>query len=648
MGNYKTKINNLIKYSYNTFNNDNPEDVQNNARKAIEAFCKIIIISFYGQERGNKIIFSQDNKWNRQLKVTQNQQKRKQEFVLSMLLKVVLKTHYPNNEISKSKKIDLSRTIELIIFKGNSSSHESSPIIMDNDDTIITQKLLAKLLRWLFLDFLKIEIPDKLILYIGKYDIFLSYRHTDIEWVRLLETNLKSQGYTIFRDEYHLIAGEKTKEVLSNAIEKSKCGIIIYPSKDDSNWIKNEIELMKERQRKDSNFKIIPIVIDSTKHILDKDIIYIDFTKKSYIESFNKLICAIKGTPPLKNCIKNKIQLPKKKIALEDPIGSIPINSPFYITRYSNKKAIQNLEGRYTLIRIKAPSQYGKTSLLNRLTNQSEKNKYFVVYFNFEEFDKFLLKNLEELLTFICDMIAYELNITIDLNPKIAKLLTPKTITTKKMAKILSKIPTSLVIAIDEADRLFEYKDVSDEFFSLLRAWYENGKSDPLWEKLKIILSHSTEPLLGISNINQSPFHNVGVGIEIQPFNKREIDTLAKRYNIFLNKNELNDIKEFLGGHPYLTQQTLYTMTMENKSLSDIIKESNHRNSIFKKHMQHYLLKVKDNPKLIAVLKDIIQNKRTIDDKSCYILEATGLIRDFNGKFQFSCKLYHDFFNRKL
>jgi len=649
MGNKKIKINNLIKYSYNTFNNDNPEDVQSNARKVAEAFCKLIILSFYGEERGNNIIFSQDREWNKRLKVGKFRQINKQELPASILLKVVIYTDYINNEISSEKKIDLKRALELIVFKGNSSAHESSPIIMDSDDVIITQKILTKILRWLFLDFLKTEIPDELIAYIGKYDIFLSYHHTDIEWINLLEENLKAQEYTIFRNEYNITSGGKTKQVLQNAIDKSKCGIIIYPSsKDNAKWVKDEIEWMREKQKRDSDFKIIPIAINSQNSIENIDISYIDFTEKNYTEAFNELICAIKGIPALKNHIKNKIKTPKKELNLEEPVGSIPVNSSFYIKRYSNKKAMYNLKGKYTLIRIKAPSQYGKTSLLKRLIHTSKENNYLVVYFNFGELDKFLLRNLEKLLTFMCNIISYELNTPIYLNPKIAKLLTPKTKTTKKIEKILSKLPAPLVIAIDEADKLFEYKDVSDEFFSLLRAWHENSKSDPLWEKLKIILSHSTEPLLGISNINQSPFHNVGVGIEIQPFNKKEIDTLAKKYNIFLKDDELNIIKEFLGGHPYLTQQTFFTMAMENKSLSNIIQESDNRNSIFKKHMQHYLLLVRDNPKLIKVLKDIIQNKKTTDDKSCYILEATGLIRDLNNRFQFSCKLYKDFFTRRL
>ena len=51
MGNYQIKLNSLIKYSIKTFQNRNVEDVQTNARKSIEAFCKVMIFYYYGDKR---------------------------------------------------------------------------------------------------------------------------------------------------------------------------------------------------------------------------------------------------------------------------------------------------------------------------------------------------------------------------------------------------------------------------------------------------------------------------------------------------------------------------------------------------------------------------------------------------------------------
>ena len=586
MGKTAQDIDNLIQHTIHTFRSINPDNIQINAEKVIESFNKII--------------------HNRQ-------------------------------GISNNKKIELQHTFNFLLLKKN---HRD-----------VIYNILIDQLNWLFLEFLKIEIPDELVVYIGKYDIFLSYRHTDIEWVKILELNLKAQGYRIFRDEYQMIAGEEIRQRLYEAIEKSKYGVVIYPQNDDSKWIKEEIAWMRERQSRDASFKIIPIVMHTSEHLPDENILYIDFTHKDYERAFNELICAIKAVPPLKNHIKERLKFPQKIVAplsLEPPTGTVPLDSHYYIQRKVDRRCYDILNSKYTLIRIKAPSQYGKTSLLTRLIAQAKEENYGIVYFNFQEFDKSLLENLNQLLEFICDMIAFELDIEVVLNPRIAKRLTPKTKATKKIQKILSKLNRPLVLAIDEADRLFSYDDISDEFFSLIRAWHEYAKSDPLWENLKIILAHSTEPLLGIKNINQSPFHNVGLGVELKPFNSDEIGALAQRHHISLSHQELESFITFLGGHPCLSRKVLYAIATENKTLTTIIEEAYSFNSIFKKHMQRYLLLIKENPKLISVLQEILHNKSNIDEKQCYILEATGLIKDTMGSIEFSCQLYHEFFQKRL
>jgi len=44
----------------------------------------------------------------------------------------------------------------------------------------------------------------------------------------------------------------------------------------------------------------------------------------------------------------------------------------------------------------------------------------------------------------------------------------------------------------------------------------------------------------------------------------------------------------------------------------------------------------------------ILQGERCKDDSSCYILEATGLIKDTLNKPEFSCELYREFFSKNI
>jgi hypothetical protein len=314
----KDKEKNLIKYSICTFQNSKAEEVQLNARKATEAFCKVIILTQYGEKRGQDIIYSQDEAFNRSFKISKKQNQQCFEYVLGMLIKIILKyevmntcyqKNYRGTELSKvlkAKREFLKRNLELLVFYGNSAAHESSPIQITRNSIKITQSILSELLVWLYQDYLKVEIADELAPYIAEYDIFISYRHTDKEWMKVLIQNLEIQGYKLFVDTFQIIGGEKIDQCLRAAIEKSNCAVIVYPKGDASEWLKNEFRWMKEKQERDSSFKIIPVLTEESEAVLDENIAYIDFKNKTYLGAFNELVCAVKGVSPFKNHLNNK------------------------------------------------------------------------------------------------------------------------------------------------------------------------------------------------------------------------------------------------------------------------------------------------------------------------------------------------------
>lgn len=333
------KKDNLIQYSIRTFQNSNLGDVQANGRKASEAFCKLMIIHSFGEDRGRKIIYSQDIEYNRKFQVSRGQKERKQEFVLSMLIKIIIqksdmiekcyKSKYTNEKLEKvtiGYKEYLKRYFDVLIFNGNASSHESNYVLLNQDDVIIVQKILSKLLYWLFTEFLEEQIPDKLLPYLAKYDIFLSYRDSNRDWIKSLKKNLEQQGYNIFIDNYAMIAGENFTHRLQYAIKNSKSAIIVISKESSmSEWMVKEYEWMKERKLDDSSFKIIPIFIDKFMSPPEEHVHCIDFTKKSYIESFYDLLCSLEGKAPKSKIEMNEetILIPVKKELSEDLTSSL-------------------------------------------------------------------------------------------------------------------------------------------------------------------------------------------------------------------------------------------------------------------------------------------------------------------------------------
>ena len=49
------------------------------------------------------------------------------------------------------------------------------------------------------------------------------------------------------------------------------------------------------------------------------------------------------------------------------------------------------------------------------------------------------------------------------------------------------------MLALDEVDAVFPYPDIADNFFALLRAWYEEAKTNEVWQNLRLVLVHSTD-----------------------------------------------------------------------------------------------------------------------------------------------------------
>lgn len=491
-----------------------------------------------------------------------------------------------------------------------------------------------------------------------KIFISTSHQNPDMRIAKDFETKLKALGHKVFLAESDINVGEDWLDRLDIELEECDYFLLLLSKNSlESDMVLYEVEKVK-KFKKATIFPIrvyLPFNYNVNYDLLKQmnKINQLEWQEEKdtqgIVHRISQLILENEIPEEIKEePILTSTDIPIPNAPLEQPTGTIPFNSRYYIERNDDKRCYINLLANYSLIRIKAPRQYGKTSLLARLILKAKKQSYHVVSFNFQEFDTSLLCNLEALLEHIYETISDELDIEVKINKKILKRVTPKIKATKYMQKILKQLDKPLVLAIDEADRLFDYSDVSDDFFGLIRAWHEKSKVDSDWEKFKILLSHSTEPLLGIININQSPFHNVGLGVELKPFTKDELVDLALRHSLILDDAELIKFMNFIGGHPFLSRKVFFTMIDEKRSLHQIISNVHGNDSIFRDHMRRYLWILKDNPKLKELLKDIAKGESCDDDSSCYILEATGLIKDVLNKPRFSCELYEEFFSKNL
>ena len=177
------------------------------------------------------------------------------------------------------------------------------------------------------------------------------------------------------------------------------------------------------------------------------------------------------------------------------PNGAVPLGSPFYLERKPVEAQIkQEIRKPGTLIRIKAPREMGKTSLLLRILEFAKTQNYQTVSLNLDQVDRVILNDLNQFLRWLCANIARQLHLKPRLDEYWDQDLGSKISCTSYFEEYLLKfVQNPLVLALDEAHQIFEHSAVAQDFLPLLRSWYEESKTSPLWQKLRLVIVHSTE-----------------------------------------------------------------------------------------------------------------------------------------------------------
>ncbi|MDY7013052.1 MAG: AAA-like domain-containing protein, partial [Cyanobacteriota bacterium] len=171
------------------------------------------------------------------------------------------------------------------------------------------------------------------------------------------------------------------------------------------------------------------------------------------------------------------------------PIGEIP----HYIERPPiESRCLETVQQPGSLLRIKASRWMGKTSLIDRLLARTVKNGDRAVVLSLLLADGAILNGLDEFLRWFCVAIGHQLRLPAKLDEYWEEGLGSSYNCTLYFEEyLLYKLDGSLVLAIDEVDRIFPFS-LAGDFLGMLRAWHEKAKSYPLWQKLRLIVAHST------------------------------------------------------------------------------------------------------------------------------------------------------------
>jgi AAA-like domain len=398
--------------------------------------------------------------------------------------------------------------------------------------------------------------------------------------------------------------------------------------------------------RQDVGFKLWKLLSEALGEEVNKT------NFRSAIERYNLDYRNISPTQsqPLDNLQPNNYSRINNEFVAEYPEGSVPLTSSFYIQRVPiEERCYETVLQAGSLIRIKAPNQMGKTSLLDRIIAQSNQLGYSTVRVNLLQAEATVFSNLDKFLRWFCAYIDYKLKLPSSLNESWDEYRgSIINCTTYFEDNILAPINSNLVLALDEVDRVFQYPEISQGFFSMLRSWHEEAKTIDIWENLRLIVAHSTENY-GSLDINQSPF-NVGLVVELVEFTQEQIKDLAQRHKLNYNQTQVEELMSMLGGHPYLIRLALYRLALRDISLEKLLKDAPTNAGIYEEHLRRYLNTFQANPKLAETFYQVVTATEpvSIETVQAYKLYSMGLVKRVGDKLIPRCQVYQQYFRQHL
>jgi serine/threonine-protein kinase len=312
---------------------------------------------------------------------------------------------------------------------------------------------------------------------------------------------------------------------------------------------------------------------------------------------------------------------------LELPSGTMPLDSKFYIRREPwDTRCLQEIEHRGGLVRVKAPRQMGKTSLLARIRDRANELGYQTVTIDFLETDESTFTDSSLFLKRLCALVSRKLGFS---PRKVTEfwdeeLFGPKENCTDFFEEhILSKIDTSLFLGLDELDRLFPYEAVSKEFLTLLRSWNEKAKVDKTWAKFKLAIAHSTESYVVLES-NVSPF-NVGLAVELPEFTPTQVMDLVGKHGLNWSAADVEALMAMVGGHPYLIRLALYHIAQQDLTLAQLLQAAPTDAGIYGEHLRRHLWNLQQHPELAKAFEQVILSENPVALKSMLAFKLNGM-----------------------
>ncbi|NEQ69974.1 MAG: hypothetical protein F6K21_31655 [Symploca sp. SIO2D2] len=229
---------------------------------------------------------------------------------------------------------------------------------------------------------------------------------------------------------------------------------------------------------------------------------------------------------------------------------------------------------------------------------------------------------------------------------------------------LLEEVEQQIVIFIDEIDNVLQL-DFKDDFFALIRSFYNKRASNPAFKRLTFALLGVATPLDLMQDPSKTPF-NIGKAVELQGFELEQVQPLVRGLEGKVSNPQavMVQVLFWTGGQPFLTQKLCQlvidsedqiTAGAEKEGIEKLVRSriiENWESQDELGHLQTIRDRILGNEqrcgKWLGLYQQILQQGEIVGDDSLEQIELriSGLVVKQQNKFKVYNPIYKAVFNQ--